>query len=378
MTTFDGLLEIWYDGAIAELYSKSDPGEGRLMLGCPIWGADYVERFTTWCLPTISTGKNLEALAGNSRLVLFIDPAYTQQLAFLVRGLEHKGIQLRFMPLPPEITKEAGNDIGRIYKTLGTAQDILVQTAGRNGLDFHMLQPDHSYSAEVFPNIKRLRDEGHEAVTQISISVDEDTAKPHLESFRQPDGGLIIPARELGNIGWRNLHPRMSNFVMNSASIPDRMPPAHFFIWQCRDKIYLASCHMNPMFVSWKICARAKKLLPRATLDASLPGLLGDVTPYIARESDRTTFIELSGKWPKPVDRVPFRRFARDAWGQARLDDRYLWFTRQLCEIPIKPQAGFLNEEQMRDQHANIIDLLVANKGGGAALDFALQAWPKT
>lgn len=374
MTTFADLLEIWYDGAIAQLYSTNDPGEGRLMLGCPIWGVDFFERFTTYCLPTISTGKNLAALAGKSRLVLFVDPAHAQQLAFLVRGLEHKGIQLRFLQIPPEIIKETGQDQGRIYKVLATAQDLLVQTAGRHGLDFHMLMPDHSYSAEVFPNIMRLKGD-HEAVAQIGISVDVDAAAEHIEAFRQPDGGLVIPDRELGNIGWRNLHPRMRNFVMNSASIPDRMPPAHFMIWQGRDKIYLSSCHMNPAFVSSRLCAKAKKFMPPATIDASLPALFAGTSPYIAKASDGMTFIELSAKRPRPEDRVPFPAFARVAWGQARFSDKYLWYARHLCEIPIKPQAGFLNEEQVNQQHAAVIKALEKSKEP-AALDFVLRLWP--
>lgn len=375
MTTFPELLEIWYDGAIAQLYASNDPGEGRLMLGCPVWGADFLELFTKFCLPTISTGKNLEALAGRARLVLFVDPAYAQQLAFLVRGLEHKGIQLRFLPLPSEIIKEAAGNQQRIYQVLGKAQDILLQAAGRHGCDFHMLQPDHSYSAEVFLNVMRLRKD-HEAVAQIGISVDVDAAADQIEKFRQSDGGLVIPDRELGNIGWRNLHPRMSNFVMNSASIPDRMPPSHFMVWQGRDKIYLSSCHMNPVFLSSRICTRAKKFVPPQTIDAALPALMG-TSAYIPNAEDGLTFIELSGKKPKPDDRVPFADFARAAWGQARFNDKYLWYSRQLCEIPIKPQAGFLNEDQIRKQHADVVDLLVAHKGGGAALDFVLQLWPR-
>lgn len=387
MTTFNELLNIWYDGEIARLYDINDRGDGRLMLGCPVWGKDYVERLVEYCLPSIASGENLTALSGRARLVLFVDHAHLTDLAMLIRNLEHKGIELRIRAIPEEIIKEWRETPkemkpGRAYQILGTAQDILVHTAGRQGMSFHMLMPDHTYNARYFPNYFRLTEQ-HEAITQLGICADVGPATDQFKTFRQPDGGLVIPDRDLGNIAFRNLHKRMKPFLMNDesvprserASIPDRMPGSHFVFWQGRAKLVLSSCHMNPARLSARLCAKAPKFFP-ATMDACLPALTAGTTCYVPTADDGLTFIELSGEEKQPsTSWVPFSQFATNAWGQARFRDDYLWFTRQRSEIPIKPQARFLTDEQIEQQHADVIDRLVAGKGSGASLEFAMSVF---
>lgn len=368
MTTFDDLLKYWYDAAIAQLFGTNEPSSGHVLLGCPVWGKDYTERLINFCLPSIMSAENLAALAGKARLMLFVDPEHATDIAFAIKGLQHKGIDLRLIQIPEEIIKEWKGNRAFTYKILGTAQDIMVQLAGRFGLDFHMLQPDHTYNRLYWPNYFRLSKD-HEAIAQIGICADHGPATQQLEKFRQADGSLSVPDVDLGNIAFRNLHKRMQPYLMNNASIPDRMPLSHFLFWQGRDKIFLSSCHMNAAHLSARLCAAAPKFMP-ATMDACLPALTKGTTCFIPDAADGLTFIELSGdNQPHNVGYADAMEFCKTGWMQARFRDDYLWYTRHLCEIPIKPQTKFLTDAEIVAQHRGIIDMLVANKGTGAALE---------
>jgi len=398
MATFKEIMEFWFDGEVARIWSGPPDRGAGLLMGCPVWGKKYVERLVTYTLPSMIGGANLQALQGKSRLVLLVDQRLQTQLTELLKGVEHeKGIQLRLKTIPEEVIKawedaKAQNQDMK-YMMLAYAQDILVKEAGRAGMGFHMIMPDHVYNNApataaideamqqadpppvrgYFPNLFRLARD-HDGIGQMGVSADLVPAAEQLKQYRQPDGTLIVPDLELGNIGFRNLHKQMRAFLMNDASIPDRMPHSHFLAWQGRDRIVLASCHMNAAYLSPLVCAKSKGTRP-ATMDTELPQLVG-ASCYVPTIDDGLTFIELSDdEKPSFADHVPFEAFAQTAWMQARFRDDYLDFTRRRCEIPIKPQTRFLTDAQIREQHQLVIDMLVECKGTGIALQIVQALW---
>lgn len=381
MTTFNELIDIWYDGCIAQLWDgPADVGNGLLM-GCPAWDKAYVERLVNYCLPSIACGSNLKALAGKARLVIFTDQANLTKLAFTLQGLEHRGIELRIKMIPEEVIKAweeatAKGITGAAYPMLACVQDVCLRAAGRAGMSYHMVMPDHSYPQDFFANVERLAVD-HHGIAHLGMSTDEVGACKRLESFRQPDGSLAVPALELGTIGWQNLHPRMKAFVMDASSMPDRMPLSHFMAWRARDKVVLSSCHMNVAYLSAQLCAKAPKVYP-ATIDTELPQLMGPAG-YVPTVDDGLTFIELSGPDKAyPETRAPIEKFMHNAWMQARFRVDYLDWTRRRCVIPVKPQAGadFMSDQQIQDQHDRIINLMLDARPQ-IALEIVQGLWRK-
>lgn len=373
----------WFDEEIGEVYELpmirnapgrfglwEGPSEGGLVMACPIWGKKYVERFGRYCLPTICAPRNLAALKGRARIVVFCDGKSRRRLLEMLQPLELHGIEIIIREIPPSIME----NMGHLYWLLAACQHVAVQMCRRWGMDLHMLQPDHSYSEGYFENLERIRRQGVEAIAQTGVSADIATAAEEIEKYRNDDDELVIPDRDLGDIGYRHLHKQMKMYCMNKAKIPDRMPNSHYMFWQARDKLMIYCCHMNPAMISAKLCAMVP--VPKSpgamasTLDTRLPFIcIGGV--YIPGVDDGMTFIELSDdSKPAVPDFVDGFKFIQTAWRQVFFIEAFMPYFREVCEVPIHPQNEFIDEEEVIAQHEQVIEMLISRKG-----DAAIASW---
>jgi hypothetical protein len=214
-------LTDWFWREISKLYeadllpAAKSPG---VLMGCPLWGEDFIDRFFFFCLPSLRAKKNWEALEGRTRMVLLTDGAGFPRLFICARELERRGIKVNLLVIPPEIMSEVNKSPLNKYWLLGTCQNLLLQMAARSGMGFHALHPDHLHSEEYFPNMLRLA-ETHDCIAQTSISADVGSVLPELEQYRQIDGSLVIPDIEVGDMGWRHVHKQTLGNIMNGKSI---------------------------------------------------------------------------------------------------------------------------------------------------------------
>jgi hypothetical protein len=375
------VLESWFGTAMACLYEQPPlRGDGALLMGCPVWGKKYLDRFQNYCLPSIVSAKNLGALAGRCHMVLFTDVDSFTRLWGMTKGLEAGGITIQLLLIPKEVMAYVSGEkppprvIDNKYWILGVAGNVMLQMAGRGGMAFHMLQPDHIYSAEYFPNLFRLRDAGHEAITQPGISAEISTAWQEIERHRvtegQHKGTLPISGRDLGTIGWKHLHKQTKACLMNEAIIPTKMPHSHLMVWQGERKIVVHCCHMNPAYLSPRLCAMAPTRIP-ATLDAELPAFIPDGKFYVPQIHDGMTYLEVSDKEKGALEEfVDFETFSERWWMHVRHLNDWMAYSIVPYEIPIRRQKKFIADDEIKRQFDDVLARLIADNPPGAARRF--------
>jgi len=370
LTDFLPVLENWFGTEMARLYETAPTRrDDTLLMGCPVWGKKYLDRFQNYCLPSIVSQKNLGALAGRCHMVLFTDTDSFTRLWGMTKGLEAGGITIQLLVIPNEVMVHVPSDELNKYWILGVAGNVMLQMAGRVGMAFHMLQPDHIYAEDYFPNLFRLRDLGHEAIVQPGISAEISTAWEDIEPFRIKEGpsrgSLPIPSRALGNIGFKHLHKQTVSSLMNNATIPEQMPNSHLLVWQGRDKLVLHCCHMNPAYLSPRLCSLAQPRIP-ATLDAELPSFIGE-TPFYMPQNGEMTYVEVSDK-DKAADEglVSLDVFSERCWSNVRWQFDWMPYFERAFHVPIKRQKKYIPDDEIERQFKQVHALLIDANPPGA------------
>lgn len=354
----------WFAQQMRDMRSAPAQQGPGLLMGCPIWGGTFINRFGKYCLPTICAPKNLAALGGNCRIVLFTDPEGFLPLDTMLKPLRLQwGIDYQIVTLPPDVMELTN---GHHYQVLAACQNLLLQMAGWWGMSFHMLMPDHVHGPAFYENLIRLAAD-HEAIVQTGISMDIRTAMRDIEAFRQADDEpLIIPDLELGDIGRRHLHQQMRVYLMNDARLPDRMPNSHYMLWQAPDRMRIHSPHMNATYLSARLCALAPVPIGAnllKTIDTRLPVLIPDGKFYVVQIDDGMTYIEASdgskGAYPGYVSGEVF---ALACWKNVHFSKRFMPYFNAACDVPTKaPDDGnAMTLDAIADQHAEVLDYLAA------------------
>lgn len=356
------LLMPWFNAEHEELYGRAMvKGEGVLM-GCPMWGRDYVERWAYYSLPTLLAPANQAALKDRCRLVLFIPRAARPMVHRLTRGVASAGIEVIFRDIPDNVLDIMSRDYGARFRALGLVGNVLTHMAGRAGMGAHMYQPDQAYGHEYWPNLFRLAKD-HEAITQMSLNVSVESAADEIEQYRIETGALVFPDRELGDLGYRHMHPQCQLHSMNAAKIPDKIPSSHRLWWQGDGAVHMYSAHTHPAWLSPAIC-RDSPVAFTSTLDTLLPEYIppgddGKPVFYVPAIDDGLTFIELSDRG-KPANRpyVPLEQFCEDFWRNSSFGDAYMPFFVRPSLVPIKPKASHITDEEIKRQFAQILAAL--------------------
>lgn len=367
MTALQEMLhasEQWFGEAVAKLMDAPAPRGHGIVLGCPLWGDKYVERFKTYGLPTLTAPKNLQALRYRARLVLFTDRPSFIALWNATRDLERQGVEVLLPLIPLEVMQLWNKHETNKYWVLGTAQNIALQMCARWKMGFHMVMPDHMHGPRYFENLFRLLTLGKRAIAQTGISADITTAGPEIERWRDADGHIAIPDRDLCDIAWRHLHPQMQACVMSPGRFPDAMPNSHFLIWPGADRLHLYSPHMNAVYISPELCQRAQPRIP-ATLDAELPSFMPQDF-YVPTIEDGLGFVEVSDS-EKPADAapVPFPAFAERALSQVNFSTDFMPFFQRCCEVPI--HRAFMTPDEIKAEHRAVLQKLVEMNPPGVA-----------
>jgi hypothetical protein len=361
-------LDEWFKSEMRKLYRTPDKGQGLLM-GFPIWGQKYLDRMLKYFIASILAKENLAALRGRCRIVFFVPEDTDIPLYLSQRALKPLGLEPQIITIPQSVMEEEPKSVMNKYWILGTAQNLMIQMAGWSGMAFHMAQPDHIFNADpgagYFANLFRLG-EKHEAICQLGITAAEAGAAPEIDGWRQPDGSLAVPSRSLGDIGWRHLHKQMLPGIMNGPRhIPEGHPPTFWTGWQGREELHLYSCHMNPAWLSPRLCALAPTRIP-ATVDSELPAFIpGDF--YVPTVEDGLTFIEISddAKWDLPKHPT-FEDFSLQCWSTIKFDDAYMPYFKRVSKFPIHPQGKWMTDEAIGIAHGELVANIWAERDRSA------------
>ncbi len=394
-------LEAWFWGEMHKFACVPPPQANplappKVLMGCPLWGDEFVARFTTLCLPTLMAPRNRAALTGRCQIVFFTDAQSFKGLYYLARDMTAAGLPTTVHVIPQPLMdfnngiefekakqsydkivarkapaaeiEEAHRQMCAVgstlnkYWLLGVTQQLLLQFAGKAGMGFHTLFPDHLYAEAYFENMWRIAGETPDAgIAQTGISGNIHTCLPEIETFRQPDGSLIIPDRDLGDMGFRNLHKQMKGNIMGKNDMSVDMPNSHYMFWVGKDKLHVNCCHMNAVWIPPTATATAPLKLYNA-LDTMLPMFMPEKV-YIPDAEDGLGFLEVSDNYKtESAGRVDFATYAAAAWNQVHLSDDWNPFFEAACEVPIKEQTDYIEEDEIKKQHATVVAWLKAAK----------------
>lgn len=348
-------LQKWFGDEMVNIYSDLPAANTPwLVMSCAVWG-DYVEPFVNFAVPTLLGPDNLAALAPCWCLI-YTDPLGWPKVWEAMHRLEPHGIKIILRLIPDYMLDELRKHDSNKYWGLAVAQNLGMRAAGRIGAGYHMWMPDHLYGPRYYPNLKRLS--FHDVVAQTGVSSDRDKVLPELNRWRHPNGWISVPDRDLGNLAWIYLHPQTQAYIMNKAEPPDRMPGAHFLVWQGKDALHTYCCHQNATWLSPRVCVQAPNFIP-ATIDTRLPYFAEDF--YVPTPADEMCFIEFSGanKFAQP-HLVDANRFAANCWAQVGFTEKYLPYFMYPSLTPIHPQASFMTDEAIVKQHRQVGEQLLA------------------
>ncbi len=344
-------------GRVVPSKSSSDPD---ILMGCALWGDEYIARFTSLCLPSMMAPKNRAALAGRCRFVFFTDEKSYSGLYNLARDMTRAGFEALVYCIPSKIMDKVGDLVLNRYWLLGACQQLAIQMAGRWGMAFHALHPDHIHGEAYFENMWRLVGEYPGCgIAQTGISANIHTCVDDLQAFYLEDKSLAIPDVDLGDIGWRHVHKQTSANLMNGMSLTEGLPNSHFLMWVGKDKLYTFSCHMNAVYLTPEQTSTAPIHLFNA-MDTMLPYYMGNgATVYVPDAHDGMTFIEVSDDNKAATShRVGFVEWAATCWNTVHGSDMWMPFFETVCEIPIKEQTEYMEEDAIRSQHATMVEAL--------------------
>lgn len=333
----------WYRAERGRIYSRSSARPGAILMGGMIWGEKYLDRFARWCVPSLLAPENIAALAHRARMVIYTTLGDGEGLCKITRVLEACGIEVEFHALPVD------HGQFKVQFLLAAVQRALLARAAHDMMGFHPLFPDHTYSARFAPNLVRLSTE-HQAIAQMTISGQLETAAAPLNSYRSKDGILSIPARDLGSIANAHFHQQTKPFVLNDLA-GGEMTPTPYFVWRLADRLIVHCCHMNPEFMSAAVCQSVpepNKNTIVGALDCSLPYVFPEAW-YTPTLDDEMTCIEFSDN-DKPKREPSTLDLMTDlAWHVMRFGDDYMPYLRRRSVIPLHPHEGNVVDEKAAD-----------------------------
>lgn len=346
----DVLFE-WYKTERARIFSRSQERPGTLLLGGMIWGDKYLDRFARWSVPSLLAPLNSAALSFmRARIVIYTTSASRDRLHTILRPLQACGLSIELIDMPVDLVKIKSQFL------LGAVHRALVTQAAHDQMGLHPIYADHTYSNQFMANLLRLVVEGgHQAIAQMTISGQIETAAADLELHRRNDI-LDIPARDLGTIAHNHFHQQTKPFVIND--LPEgQMTPTPYFVWRLPDRLIVHCCHMNPEYLSAQVCQNVPD--PNvstivAPLDTSLPYIFPEqwFTPGLEHEM---TCIEFSDEDKPKRTSGPLEDMTDLAWHVMRFGDDYMPFLRRRSVLPIHPQRDNIVDEAHVDERFNEI-----------------------
>lgn len=352
------LLCAWFTQQYMIINQQLPTSAGGLLMGCPVWGDEYIDRMIRYSLPTLMTDKNVEALAGKATIVFYSLLADVPTLWKATRTLRQVGIHTVFREIPVELMQALSVTADDKYGILSSVQNLLALEAGHHNMGLHMYMLDHLYSDGYFGNLARLGGK-HAAIIQQGCSVDVEAAGPDIENWRQAGTNVLaIPPLAIGEIILKHMHPRTGRTVMNGLE-PGNYPNSHQATWIGKDAIHMASAPQNIVWLCPELCMDAAVAFT-STMDMLPCEYIPPGAEYMVQPPDGMAFCELSSpKRVAPVSYGGMPQFAYRHWAQVGFTPDYMHYFERLCQIAI-PSAEVsrwtpMSEADIEAQHRLIV-----------------------
>ena len=351
----------FFDTEVADLFAQAPAARpGAILMGAPLWGREYIDRFLRYCLPTLAAPDNIEALSGRCRIVLYT-PAEARPMLFQATGtLRASGIEMVFRTIPEWVMELAKETYGLRFCMIGCVQNIVAHMAARDGMGFHMLMVDHVYSRSYFKNLVRLSRD-HQAIAQAGMSIDIEAAAPLVEAYRDENGPLSIPDRAMGDMAAKWMHAESRALFMNDAP-EGKMAAGPRLIWRSTEGVHIYSPFANPAWLAPHLMA-VPPVAFSSTMDCLMPDYVPDNVFHVPTAEDGMSFVDASapgkpihGAWVTPDE------WCEWWWGRIRFFRGYWPYFQRPFTLPTTAVAPAVNRlpsaEWVRDWFAKAMALL--------------------
>lgn len=322
-----GLIHDWHRGMFTGQTPFPAMSAGGLVMGCPLYGEVYSDRFAEYVLPSMLSRRNRYALERMDwQIVMFVD-GYARE------RLKAADAPLAFVDIPQPIMDGVLAEGNYKYPLLTACHNILVHKARDIGAGFHMLVGDTIYGDGYFENLERLA-KTHDAMAQTALTVEAFGALPAIEKYRQADGSIAVPGWQLAYIGVEHMAPDWASWNMDGITDFSEMPSSHYIHFRSKDTIRAHCAHKNVAWINNDRCTRIEPHLG-GTLDSELPRYIAGGF-YTPRLEDDMAVLSLSGHNP-PVGRQPWASYKRGFWdfiGNGGKNNRFLPYWLHGCEWP--------------------------------------------
>lgn len=348
--TKHNLIRQWHREELGRQRAPLNP-QARLVMGCPLWGERYVERFLSHVLPTLMSSR--EALdAYGWEMVLYVDePA--------LKALERCTLTIPLLTrlIPSPIMDILRDNAAFKYAVLSATQNVLVNECARRGAAFHMLVADIVYSHNYLGRLIKLG-QHYDGVAHNGLVVVSDAVTTALEPYRK-GVAIDVPARDLGQLCWEHCVPQWASYTMDGIEDPlVEMPNSHLIHWRTENGVRIHSAHMTATWISPRRCGLAGGALG-GTIDSELPRYIGP-NFYIPQLIDDMAIAALDASRDVPVPRVSFIEFKNSLMQLIGGRQDFLAYFRHPGWLPAKPVGGFPSNETIELRFQRLMALLEA------------------
>jgi hypothetical protein len=257
----------------------------RLYFSTPVWGDSHIELFKTIGLPSLLSPSNLPGLVEPAACRYFI---YTRPQD--VAQLKDCEAFRRLESLIPVAIYLLPDSIGLPYLIFAECNADTLRRADEDDVAAVFSPPDCVWADGSLANLQRLADSGKSVVRNTGVRLNKDTATPELISHRDSGAALNIPARELVELGLRNLHPvALSHFwrEYEGALLPTNL------YWTAPGQGLVIRCfHLHPLLVKSQI--KFAHFTGTIDDDLVLSACPDPSTEYVVDDSDEILTFELS------------------------------------------------------------------------------------
>jgi hypothetical protein len=209
----------------------------------PVWGQQYVDVFLALSLPSLLAEGNLPALSWDAAHIVRIYSTAEDAEAIRSSAIYHRlaklvAVDIRLVSLGSATPHQVMSDCYRDGIERADALDAPVI----------FLTADIILATGTFDLLQQQLAAGRRAVMTVGPRLRLDPAAAIFEkSFRQDDGTIAVPKRELAELAMAYLHPLCERHLVDGDS--EFFVPANF-IWQVGQAGLLFHClHLHPLMV---------------------------------------------------------------------------------------------------------------------------------